>query len=513
MRKKSFQEFVLLKEIDDSSANGTTASKDWKKEFISLEKGFIPPSKMKPIINSFLASGEIPVMKDTTKDVTMSKKPLFLTGGSARDFLKGKAVKQFHLATPATPEQVAYILHFGGFKMDEDRSGKQGKEIDFTFVPKIASQKDTKKWFVLDRDNSKKGLPLSIGAEVDGEVFEICTFRKSAKSSTGSNDADFVDNPTDDACGRDLNINALYIELTKPDSENNKMYDPTGKGWHDSKSGTIRSVGKAEDRFKEDPIRVLRAIRFHCRFGKGNRLDPDIERQLPRFKSLEGVEGDKIVAEFIKGLLSPDTNIKCYIDILKRTGIIEKVFPEMEITEDIPPEFSARRDKPLALAWLLKGNPTEEVDRSLSVVRKTDLGEDKPTGWGNQDKNAVLFLIKLLEFTPEQRPEALRNWKGTGLSKDQIRDWVDFFKFTDDAGRVRNRRPTWAKSVLIFADHDKPLAKWDDVKASGMHGCPQCGGMAGGCPFCGGKGEMPEHGRGSLLDTFEIQKFMDLFGK
>lgn len=512
MTRKSFKEFVLIKEGGEDDPNvGGSVSKDWKKEFISLEKGFIPPSKMRPIIEAFAESGEIAIMKDTSKDVTMPKKPLFLTGGSVRDFLKGKAVKQFHLATPATPEQIAHILHAAGFRMDVDRSGKTGKDMKLTFTPKIAKPKDAKKWFVLARDNSDKVNVVSIGAEVEGETFEISTFRKNPKLSKGSPGADFVDNPIDDASGRDININALYIELSKPDGENNKMYDPTGKGYHDIKNGSVRMVGKAEERFKEDPIRVLRAVRFHCRFGKGSRLDLDIERSLPRFKSLEGVDMEEITAEFLKGLLHPDTDVKCYVNIFKRTGLLEKVFPDVEISTDIPPQFSARRDKPLALAWLLKDNPSESVDAVLSPKKVTDGGEEKSTGWSHQDKKAVLFLLKLLEFTPQQRPEALRQWKGTGLSRDQIRDWVDMFKFTDSQGRVRNRRPTWAQSVLLFADNDKPLSKWDDVVEAGMHGCPGCGG--GGCPFCGGKGEMPEHGRGPLLDTFEIQKFMDLFSK
>lgn len=506
--RKSFKEFVLVKESDENT-NGTI-SKDWKKEFVSLEKGFIPPSKMKPIINAFIDSGEIAIMKDTSKDLTMPKKPLFLTGGSVRDFLKGKAVKEFHLATPATPEQIAHILHAAGFKMGEDQSGKEGTEFKLAFEPKEAQNKDLKKWFVLERDNSKKGSVIAIGAEVDGEVFEIATFRKNAKTSKGSDGADFVDNPIDDANGRDLNINALYIELSKPDGENNKLYDPTGKGWHDAKNGTVRTVGKAEDKFKEDPARILRAVRFHSRFGKGSRLDPDIERALPRFRSLDGVDEKFMTDEFLKGLLHSDSDVKSFVNIFKRTGLIEKLFPNLEISTDIPPQFSARRDKPLAIAWLLKDNPLSDVEEILSPVRRTEKG-DKNTGWGPQDKKSVMFLLKLLEFSPEQRADMLRQWKGTGLSKDQIRDWVDFFKFTDGQGRVRHRRPTWAKSVIMFADNDKPLARWDDVRSQGLHHCPGCGG--GGCAFCGGNGEMPEHARSSLLDNFEIQKFMDLLGK
>jgi hypothetical protein len=102
-----FKDFILLKE---------EANKDWKKEHIQLEKGFVPPTKMRPVIKAFLNSGDIEVMKDTTKEINMPKKSLYLTGGSVRDFLKGKSVKDYHLVTNATPEQIALILHKGGFR-------------------------------------------------------------------------------------------------------------------------------------------------------------------------------------------------------------------------------------------------------------------------------------------------------------------------------------------------------------------------------------------------------------
>lgn len=502
--KKSFKDYLVLKK-EEVTNDGV--SKDWKKEHIQLEKGFIPPSKLRPVVEAFLNSGDIKIMSDTSKDVTMGKKPLFLTGGSVRDFLKGKAIKQFHLVTPATPQQIALILHGAGFKMDEDRSAREGAKLKLTFDPKEAKPKDKKRWFVLDREVSKKSSIIGIGAEINKESFEIYTFRNNPKTTHGSSGADFVDNPIEDANGRDLNINAMYLELSKPDGENNKLYDPTGKGWHDAKNSIVRTVGKAEDRFKEDPTRVMRSVRFHSRFGKGNRMDADIERAISRFKNMDGVDPEDMTKEFLKGLLHSDVNVKHFISILARTGLLEKIFPDIEINTDIPAEFAEKRDKPLAIAWLLKDNPTEEVNRVLSNIDN----KGRNTGWSAQDKKAVIFLLELMAFSPQQRPAMLKKWKGTGLSKDQIRDWVDMFKFTDSMGRVKNRRPTWANSVISFSNHDQPLANWDDVVKNGMHGCPSCGGP--GCPYCGGMGDMPEQGRSPLIDAFEIQKFMDIISK
>ena len=472
---KSFKDFCVIKE-EATAPNGE--KKDWKKEFIQLDKGFIPPPRMRPIINAFLNSADIKIMDDTTKEITLPKKNLFLVGGSTRDFIKGKSPRDYHLATNATPQQTALILDKGGFKMLD-----KCKDLKLTFTPKKADESSKKTWFVKGKDES--GKPYSIIAKVLEDEFEICTLRKDPKTEKVGKVGDFVDSPHDDANGRDLTINALYLDLTKPDGENNKLYDPTSKGWHDAKNDIVRAVGKAEDRFKEDKTRILRAVRFHCRFGKTQELDQDIKRSMERFKDMEGVGLDKVRDEFLKGLLHPDTNVKRYISIYKETGLIQKVFPELEIHMDIPPEFSSRRDKSLALAWLLQDNPIEQVADALAPSRIVK-DREETTGWNAQEKRAVLFLLSLKEFKPEDRPDCLRAWKGTGLTKDQIKDWVEMFNITDSQGRKRNKRPVWAIHVRTFADNDNPLAGPQDVQ------------------------EEPDFLRGDALDNMEIEKFMKL---
>jgi tRNA nucleotidyltransferase/poly(A) polymerase len=475
MIKKSFKEFVQNKGglVSEAETTSDPANKDWRKQYIQLEKGFIPPPKMRPIIEAFLKSGEIQIMDDTSKGVTLPKKSLFLTGGSVRDFLKGKSSSDYHLATNATPAQIALILHASGFRM----AGNAPQGLKLTFTPRPAEEGSKRIWSV-----DKSGIVAS----VNGEAFTVETLRKDPK--TGAAGKEFVDNPIDDANTRDLTINALYIELSKADGENGKLYDPTQRGWHDVNNGVVRMVGKAEDRLREDPSRLLRVIRFHSRFSKNGDLDPEIRRALERFKNLDGVQLTKVRDEFLKGLLHPDTNLKRYIQLYQETGLINKLFPDMQINTEIPPQFSTRRDKPLALAWLLQNNPVDQVATALSFTRETN-GESVQTGWSDQEKRAVLYLLALKQFTPQDRPKFLKDWKGTGLSQDQIRDWVDMFQFTDGQGRVRNRRPVWANHVRTFADNDKPLAGEKDVA------------------------HLPKVLRGQALDQMEISRFADKLPK
>jgi tRNA nucleotidyltransferase/poly(A) polymerase len=498
---KSYQQF--LAEQDSNKPGGV--DKDWRKHFIQLPQGFVPPSKMRPIIEAFLKSGDITLSNDTTKAPTMPKKSLFLVGGPVRDFILGKSIKDYDLATNATPEQTAHILANAGFKMSPERSGKDGKPLNINFKPEVAQQGDRKTWFIKGRDASDERKVFVISAVVDGEEFEIATFRRDAKVTDGAAAVDFVDNPHDDANRRDLTINSMYIELTKADGENTKLYDPTGKGYHDAKNKQVRTVGKAEERFNEDKLRVMRAVRFHCRFGGGAQLDPDIEQALPKFKSLSGVALERIRDEFLKGLLHPEVDTRCYLNIYKRTGLLNTVFPGLvfDPPNGMPAEFTDKKDKPLALAWLLQHNPVAKVNEVLSGTRRDGM-EDRPTGWASHEKNAIIFLLKLKEFNannPEHLTQFMRMQSGTGLTPEQIRDWVEMFKIKNTN---RDRRPWWAKQVRAYADH-KPSVRWDDIEKQGQDICPQCRGV--GCDFCGGDGKLPKHMRGSKIGELENVKF------
>lgn len=506
MNFQSFKNYFIIKENEDGNEG---PSKDWRKSFIQLEKGFIPPPKMKPIIEAFLKSGEIELATDITKAPTMPKKSLFLVGGPVRDFILGKPIKDYDLATNAAPEQTAHILSAAGFKMAKDRSGKKGKPLNLTFNPAIIEDETDeenapkKYWFIKGRDASQDGKAFVISAVVEKEEFEIATFRKDAKVTDGAAEVDFVDNPHEDAARRDLTINSMYIELTKPDGENNKLYDPTGKGWHDAKNGQVRTVGKAEDRFGEDKLRVLRALRFHSKFGAGANMDEDIEKAIPKFKHMEGVALERIRDEFLKGLLDKEIDCKKYLTLYKRTGLLSKVFPGVQFDSgNVPAEFSDKKDKPLALAWLLQHNPIDKVAEVLAPTRKEGM-DSKQTGWTTTERHAVMFLLKLKDFAPDRLPEFMKQRDGTGLTNQQIRDWVEMFKIS---GTNRHRRPWWAKQVNAYADHQRSVG-WDDVVSSGKDICPQCHGK--GCDACHTTGKLPLDQRGKAVGSMEIDKFKE----
>jgi poly(A) polymerase len=167
-------------------------------------------------------------VKDLHKLFAANGKKLYLVGGSVRDFLTGDKPKDFDLATDALPDEVLEIL--GG----KFRTNLQGRAFGVVVV------------FTKDQP----------------EGMEIATFREDVYDEklgkTRNPDVKFstIEN---DVLRRDLRINGLFYDLDK-----NEIVDLVG-GIDDIKNGVISMIGEPDLRIKEDPLRILRAIRMACR--------------------------------------------------------------------------------------------------------------------------------------------------------------------------------------------------------------------------------------------------------
>ena len=149
--------------------------------------------------------------------------PLYMVGGSSRDYLLGLEVRDFDFVTPATPDEI------------------------LVFLP------DMKTRF-------KKFGVLSI--KDDGQSLDIVTFRqeKGYQDHRHPNDVIFVKDMYLDSLRRDFSINAIYIGM------DGTVYD-FHEGVKDLSCQTIRFIGDPNKRIQEDPLRILRARRFAKRLG------------------------------------------------------------------------------------------------------------------------------------------------------------------------------------------------------------------------------------------------------
>lgn len=167
-------------------------------------------------------------VKDLHKLFQSAGKKLYLVGGSVRDFLTGDRPKDFDLATDALPDEVLEIIG------DKFRTNLQGKAFGVVVV-------------------YTKEVP---------EGMEIATFRSDVYDGklgkTRNPDVKFT-TIEQDVLRRDLRINGLFYDLDKKE-----IVDLVG-GVDDIKNKVIGMIGNPDLRIKEDPLRILRAIRMACR--------------------------------------------------------------------------------------------------------------------------------------------------------------------------------------------------------------------------------------------------------
>ena len=134
--------------------------------------------------------------------------------------------------------------------------------------------------------------------------------------------------PQEDASRRDLTINAIFYDIS-----NNKVVDFTGQGIKDLISGTIRTPGNPLDRFFEDPLRVIRTIRFAAKYnGKIDpetykaMMDPDIREKIVKMNVPKALAKERIGDEIVKILKNPNSDYA--LQLLKDTGIWQDIITQ-----------------------------------------------------------------------------------------------------------------------------------------------------------------------------------------
>ena len=286
-----------------------------------------------------------------------NKKQLYIVGGAVRDAILGKRPKDFDLATDAKPDEVLKIAKQGGLKTYE--------------------------------------VGKAFGVVVVGG-HEIATFRKDIGKGRRPKAVDFSD-IKGDVNRRDLTINALFYDMGR-----DEIVDLTG-GLEDLKKKIIRTVGVAKERFDEDPLRKLRALRFQAVVG--GKMDKDTEKALMINPSLKGVSFERIREEFIKGI-KKGKNPKLFMEALDKFGFTKQMFPNLKLQKPYPQV----NDYILFLSMMLRKNDLGKLGKKLNSLKYT----------GN-DVNNITFLIYLHQhFKPEVIYITKKMQEKTTLTKRQI---------------------------------------------------------------------------------------------
>ena len=246
---------------------------------------------------------------------------------------------------------------------------------------------------------------------------EIATFRKDIGKGRRPSSVDYTD-IEGDVRRRDLTVNALFYDIDKKE-----IVDLVG-GIADLKKKKIRTVGKAEERFEEDPLRKLRALRFQARLGGS--LDKDLLNALQKDPSLKGVSSERIRDEFVKSLKSAK-DTKKYMELCDKIGFTSLILPNLKINKP----YIKDNDYILFLANLLRKNQPSVLAKTLNKLT-----------YSNDEKNNIVFLVTLDDFKPEEIVTYKKLQNKTSLSDDQIKkfgkligkDMNKFVKFNLSVG-------------------------------------------------------------------------------
>jgi poly(A) polymerase len=218
----------------------------------------------------------------------------YLVGGAVRDLLLGIAPKDFDVATDATPEQVK--SHFRRAII----IGRRFRLVHVMFGSETIEVSTFRAYDTGERDTDEHGRVLA--DNVFGEQFE-------------------------DAARRDFTINALY-------------YDPgTGEvldyhdGVRDMRRRRLRIIGDPESRYREDPVRMLRAVRFAAKLGF--EIDPATRAPIARLaKLIENVPAARLFDEMLK-LLTSGYSVAC-ISQLRAEGLHHGLLPLLDVILEQP---------------------------------------------------------------------------------------------------------------------------------------------------------------------------------
>ena len=291
-----------------------------------------------------------------------NRKQLFIVGGAVRDAILGKSPKDFDLATDAKPEEVLKIAEKGGFKSLE--------------------------------------LGKAFGVVVIGG-HEIATFRKDIGKGRRPDAVDYTD-IEGDVKRRDLTINALFYDIGREE-----IVDLVG-GIKDLKKKQIRTVGTAEKRFDEDPLRKLRALRFTASIG--GRVHPDTLMALKKDPSLKGVSAERIRDEFIKSIRKAKSPSK-YLRLAQALSMLPQILPGLNINKN----FINSNDYIVQIAFMLKDNKPSKLPSKLNSLKYT-----------NKEVNDISFLVSLQNFDPKQIYLYKKMQDKTNLSLQQIKNFGIF---------------------------------------------------------------------------------------
>ena len=229
---------------------------------------------------------------------------VYLVGGCVRDLLMSREPKDWDVTTNAKPEQIISLFEKTVY---ENTFGTVG-----VVVPSFENTQDV----------SRETLGGDVSHVTENMIIEVTPYRIEAKYSDfrHPDEIKFSDKLEDDLKRRDFTVNAMALDGKGHLVD---LFD----GIKDIKDKTLRAVGNPDDRFQEDALRMLRAVRFACQLNFSVSYETT-ESILKNADLIKKISAERIHDEFEKIIMSP--NSASGIVMLQKFGLLKNIIPELE---------------------------------------------------------------------------------------------------------------------------------------------------------------------------------------
>ena len=373
----------------------------------------------------------------------------YIVGGAVRDLLLGLKPKDFDVATNATPEQVKQLFRRAfiigrRFRIVHVVFGR-GRDHEVVEVSTFRAYVDnaTADALIQGNERTAKGQLAGMKHAVDASG------RVLRDNIWGSQE--------EDAARRDFSVNAMYYD---PDT---RVVVDYHHGIQDAQKKLLRMIGDAATRYREDPVRIIRAVRFGAKLSSlGFKLEPKTARPLVEARSLlNEVPQSRLFDEMIKLLLGLAQGIYPLLDV-----VVERADQPFVKAALLDTDRRVSEGKPVAPSFLLacvlwqdvrdgwqarlarKEHPFPALQGAIDEVFDARIGDVSGRGKLGADMREIWMMQPRFErrsgntpFTLAEQPrfragfDFLRLRADVGEIDEELADWWQAFSLADEGVR------------------------------------------------------------------------------